>query len=183
MSPSPFYWCENWYLERLSNLLKVMLWINGGASIRCRYVWLQNRFWTTCYTVTLSQPVVLVIPSHFNILSNKHFQNKQTVSCLCSPECFEQKYLMYLLDEMIRSYLKRSNSSFWSPISLRKWMRCLRATCRTSSSRKRTSDGQEEVRWRKIKAYYSSVKLVSLLTHYKINSSKPIRNFFYGTHP
>lgn len=45
-------------------------------------------------------------------------------------------------------------------------MRCLRATCRSSSSRKRISDRQEEVvRWRKIKACYSSVKLVSLLTH------------------
>lgn len=40
---------------------------------------------------------------------------------------------------VIGAYLKRSKSSFWSPISLRKWMRCLRATCRTSSSRKRTS--------------------------------------------
>lgn len=52
-------------------------------------------------------------------------------------------------------------------------MRCLKATCRTSSSRKRISGRQAGVRWGKIKAYYSTVKLVSLLI-IPNNSSKLI---------
>lgn len=84
---------------------------------------------------------------------------------------------------MIGSYLKRSKSSFWSPISLRKWMRCLRATCRTSSSRNRISGRQAGVRWGKIKAYYTQVWNWSP-SSYIPNISKPNHKrgtAFYGT--
>ena len=60
-------------------------------------------------------------------------------------------------------------------------MRCLKATCRTSSSRKRIS-GRQEIGG-EIKAYYSGVKLVSLLIHSKhLRANHKQGTVFYGTH-
>lgn len=65
-------------------------------------------------------------------------------------------------------------------------MRCLRATCRTSSSRKRISGRQEGgVRWAKIRAYYSTGHWSPYSHIPNIISSKSIRgwNGFHGAHP
>lgn len=115
-------------------------------------------FLASCYTLLITGcGTLLVIPSHFvSCLVSISRKTRECLLFLCIPQSTSHKALNNLYRSDISSYLKRSKSSFWSPISLRKWMRCLRATCRNSSSRKRTSGRQEGVRWGEIKVWNCS---------------------------